>query len=231
MDMEKIIYRSPKKHRIIAMEDFLKKNSIPITSIKLNICIRSGRGGAVQMEKSDEIHIPIEQFNEQLNDAQAFELYTDEEHEEEARKIIENCDEETFFDDCIFNSDNYDVALEIYLLLKRNNVPSSDVHTVFTENNGEKYLLFTEPENMEAATNIINRIDKYEKINDDIDEKQDGLFNNEHHGNSITKFLLPVVIILILFLFKINNESIIGIIIKKIGAFFAGLTGTGEIGE
>jgi hypothetical protein len=257
MSTEKLIYRSPKKHRIIALKDFLEKNNIPITSIKLNIClrnrfpvvnrrgsitshnlnvyIRNGDAGTVQMEKSDEIHIPIEDFNEELNDAQSFELYTDEEHEETARGIMENCDEETFFGDCIFSSIDYEETFDIFMLLKKNNIPCSDVHTIFTEDNGEKYLLFTDPENMDAATKIMNRIERYEtetEIYEKTKVKKNELFNNEHHENNIFKFLIPVVTIFCcLFLFKINNESIIGIIIRKIGAILAALTGTGYIGE
>jgi hypothetical protein len=232
MDSEKIIYRSPKKHRIITMMDFLGKNNIPITSTKLNICIRSGRGGMVQMQKSDDIHVPIEEFNEELNDAQAFELYTDEEYENAARELIEKCDEETFFCYCIFSSIDYEEAFEVFMLLKKNNIPCSDVYTVFTEENSEKYLLFIEPDDMETASKIINHIELPEtRIYEDDDKKQIELPNNEHHENNLFKFLIPVVIVLCLFLFKINNESIIGIIIKKVGAFFSGLMGTGYIGE
>jgi hypothetical protein len=186
----------------------------------------------VQMEKSDDLHVPIEEFNEILNDSQAFELYTDEEHEANAREIIESCDEETFFDDCIFSSIDYEEAFEIYMLLKRNNVPCSEVHTVFTEDNSEKYLLFIEPDDIEMATKVINRVETPEtRVYDDNDEKQYELPNNEHHESSIFKFLIPVIIVLCLFFFIINNESIIGIIIKKIGAIISGLSGTGYIGE
>jgi hypothetical protein len=214
MDMEKIIYKSPKKHRIIAIKDLLRKSNIPITSIKLNICIRSGRGSLVQMEKSDEIHIPIEEFAEKLNDMQAFELYTDGEHEDAARELIEKCDEETFFGDCIFRSNNYDEVFEAYLLLKNNNVSCSEVSTVFTED-GEKYLLFSEPENMETAVKIINHIEIWEPEIHDV--RQDELINNEHHENNIFKFLIPVIIIACILLFRINNEFIIEIIVKTIG--------------
>jgi hypothetical protein len=232
MDMEKIIYRSPKKHRIMAIKDLLSKNNIPITSTKLNICIKSGRGSFVQMEKSNELHIPIEEFNEKLNNAQSFELYTDEEHENAARELIVKCDEETFFGDCIFSSNNYDEAFEVFMLLKRNNISCSDVHTIFAGENSEKYLLFIEPSDMEKATNVIKHIEIPEaRVYEDSDEKQNKLTNNEHHENNIFKFLMPVVIILCLFLFKINNESIMGIIIKKIGMIIAGLMGTGDIGE
>jgi hypothetical protein len=184
------------------------------------------------MEKSDDIHVPIEEFNEELNDAQAFELYTDEDHETAAREIIESCDDETFFGDCIFSSKDYEEAFEIFMLLKRNNVPCSDVHTIFMEDNSEKYLLFIEPEDMETATKIINHIEIIKpEIYEDNDKKQKILFNNEHHESNIFKFLIPVIIVLCLFLFKINNESIIGIIIKKIGVIISGLMGTGFIGE
>lgn len=70
-----------------------------MTSIKLYIYVEWGfdgrRGGdriIKSNEKRDELDIPIEEFNEKLNDAQTFELYTDEKYEDATIKLIEKCD-------------------------------------------------------------------------------------------------------------------------------------------
>ncbi|MDR0290117.1 MAG: hypothetical protein LBI06_04210 [Treponema sp.] len=225
--MEKVIYQSPKKHRIIAIQDLLIKNKIPITGIKLNICIRSGgrRGGSVEVTRSDDLNVPIEEFIEELNDAQTFEIYIDEEHEVVAAELIEKCDEETFFDDCVYKSKDYDEALEIYLLLTRNNVPCDEVCTVYANTDSEEFLLFTQPDQKEAALQLINGKNKVEANVRAIDLQTDNLppekfFNNEKtekHDKSIFKYLLPLIIIACILLLRVDNQFIIEIIIKKAG--------------
>jgi hypothetical protein len=118
---------------------------------------KTNTGKIEERESCDELNVPIEEFNEKLNDAQTFELYTDEKYEDAAEKLIENCDEETFFDDCIFKSKNYDEAFEVYRLLNKNNIPCDDVFTSVDE-----YLLFIDPENKDEAAKIIeqNKKDK-----------------------------------------------------------------------
>ncbi|MDR0289926.1 MAG: hypothetical protein LBI06_03240 [Treponema sp.] len=231
--MEIVIYQSPKKHRIIAIQDLLIKNKIPITSIKLHICVNSrdvivgGRRAnvvqnIVQIERSDELNVPIEEFNEKLNDAQTFEIYTETQYEEAAIELIERCDEETFFDDCIFKSSNYDEAFEISLFLNRNGVPCDDVFTNFTEDNSEEYLLFVEPDDKETAAMLIDQTKKIEKktYEPDYTERRE-IFHKEDNRNTekrLSRFVLPLIIIACLLLLRINDEFIIEIVIRKIEA-------------
>jgi hypothetical protein len=226
--VETVIYQSPKKHRIIAIQDLLIKNNIPVTSIKLNICIRSGerRGGSVEITRSDELNVPIEEFNEKLNDAQTFEIYVDEQDETAAMELVTQCDEETFFDDCIFKSDNYDEALEIYLMLTRNNAPCDEVCTVYTEDGKEEFLLFTGPEHKEEAIQLIKGENKFEtRAREMYLERERGIddiprekfLNNEKPERSIFKYLLPLIIIACILLLRFDNQFVIEIIIKKVG--------------
>jgi len=192
--MEKMIFQSPKKHRIIAIKKLLAENDIPITSIKLHISVTWSHGGinagqagirvTETREKRNELNVPIEEFNDKLNDAQTFELYTSKEHKEAALELIEGCDEETFFGDCIFKSENYDEAFEIYLLLNKNNIPCDDVFP-----GADGYLLFIDPKYMDKAIEIIeqknqkrkkrkakNRIDQIEQYDDSTGYRKKSLF-------------------------------------------------------
>ena len=67
-----------------------------------------------------------------------------------ANNIIENINIETFFNDSVYKSKNYDDAYEKYLLLNKNNIPCDDVF----ENNDE-YLIFIDLENKEKAIEIL----------------------------------------------------------------------------
>jgi hypothetical protein len=231
--MEKVIYQSPKKHRIIAIQDLLIKNNIPITGIKLNICIRSGgrRGGSVEITRSDELNAPIEDFNEKLNDAQTFEIYVDGQYELTAVQLIEKCDEETFFDDCIFKSSTYDEALEIYFLLTRNKVPCDEVCTVYANTDNEAFLLFTEPEYKETAIKLIKgetifearEREIYLETEREIDDITPEKFsNNEKPERSKFKYLIPLLVIACILLLRVDNQFIIEIIINKVVAIISG---------
>ncbi|MCL2804365.1 MAG: hypothetical protein FWD26_00295 [Treponema sp.] len=151
--MEIIVYYSPKKYRVIAIRDYLIKNNIPVTSIKLGfyMAMRSGRSG-----RNDELDISIEDFNEELNDAQVFEIYIDEKHEDNVQQLFENFDIETFFNDCIYKSNDYDEAFEVCRLLNKSGFKCDDVFTVTDiDTNTEEYLLFIDPEIKEDAMKII----------------------------------------------------------------------------
>lgn len=161
--MEKIIFQSPRKHRIIAIKNLLTENNIPISSIKLHIYVEWSHGGRrgggriiESMERRDELNFPIEDFNEKLNDSQTLEIYTDEKYEDKALEIIENINIEAFFNDCIFKSENYDEALEKYLLLIKNNISRDDVFA-----NNEEYLLSIDPEDKDEAIKILNQKGRY----------------------------------------------------------------------
>jgi alpha-D-ribose 1-methylphosphonate 5-triphosphate synthase subunit PhnL len=224
--MEKVIYQSPKKHRIIAIQDLLIKNNIPVTSIKLHICINSGggRGGVVQIARSDELNVPIENFNEILNDLQSFEIYVDEHNEAVATELVTQCDEETFFDDCVYKSKNYDEALEIYFMLTRNKVPCDEVCTVYAHTDSEEYLLFTGPEHREKAIQMIKGENEAETKVRAIDLQTDNLPPEEFSGNekqekNIFKYIIPLLVIACLLLLRVDNQFIIEIIIKKVALF------------
>ncbi|MDR0320883.1 MAG: hypothetical protein LBI28_05220 [Treponema sp.] len=234
--MEKLVYQSIRKHRIIAIKDLLLKNNIPVTSIKIHLGVELYKTSLMpsgtriaEGERCDEINVPIEEFDEKLNDAQTFELYTDSQYEEAAIELIEKCDDETFFDDCIFKSKNYDTAFELHLMLNRNNIQCDDVGVVFLEDDSEEYLLFVAPDDKETAIYLIEHGNKpetsnYEKqrelsnieYHENNSVNRNELFNTEHREKNIFKYILPLIIILGVLFFKIDNEFIIEIIIRKI---------------
>jgi hypothetical protein len=217
--METVVFQSPKKHRIIAVKNLLIENNIPITSVKIRIYVawstysrKTNTGKVETRESCDELNVPIEEFSEKLNDAQIFELYTDEKYEDAAAELIENCDEETFFDDCIFRSKNYDEAIEIYMLLNKNNIPCDDVSTSVDE-----YLLFIDPENKDEAAKIIEQNNKdKERTYEYQNIKPNETIFEEYHENNIFKYILPFLFGLCILLFRIDNKFIFEIIIKKI---------------
>jgi hypothetical protein len=189
--MEIMIYCSPKKYKIVAIKDYLIKNNIPITGIKLGFYLRLSSGGGKsgptiteKIEKHDDLNIPIEEFNEILNDSQIFEIYIDEKYEKDADKLFENLDIETFFNDCIYKSNNYDEAFAIYQLLLKNNLQCDDIFTITDiDTNVEEHLLFLDPEKKEDALKIINeenRIKTYEFQNIKTNE----LFGRENNINT-----------------------------------------------
>jgi len=188
--MESAVFQSPKKHRIIAIKNLLIENNIPVTSIKIHIYmerrtynIKTNTKFTETRESCDELNVPIEEFDEKLNDAQTFELYTDEKYEEAAINIIENCDVETFFNDCIYKSNNYDEAFEIYQLLNNNNLQCDDIFSsidIYT--NIGNYLLFIDPENKEEAIKIIEQRNK-DRNRDGNNLKTNELFDQEYNEN------------------------------------------------
>jgi hypothetical protein len=220
--MESMVFQSPKKHRIIAIKNLLLENNIPVTSIKIHIYVtwslynKAGSGITEERERRDELNIPIEDFDDKLNDAQTFELYTDEENEDKAINLIEDCEEETFFDDCIFKTNNYDEAFEIYLLLNKNNIVCDDI--IPSE---EEYLLFIDPENKEEAIKLIeHKDDDKERPREFQDTKQkpnpNEIFAQEYHENNIFKYIIPLVVILCILLLRVDNKFVFEILIKKI---------------
>jgi hypothetical protein len=226
--MEIMIYSSPRKYKIVAIKDYLKKNNIPITGIKLGLylVLRSGRGkggtaNIEEIEKHDELNMPIEDFNEILNDSQVFEIYIDEKYMEDVNKLFEDFDVETFFNDCIYKSNSYDEAFAIYKLLIKNNLQCDDIFTITNiDTNIEEYLLFLDPEKKEDALRIING-ENEEKTYEYQDIKPKEPFVEEYHERNILKYIIPLIILLFLLFYfiKIDNKSILDIIINKIQMF------------
>jgi len=195
--MERMVFQSPKKHRIIAIKALLAENGIPVTSIKLHIRvewshwsqagIEARKKHTEAREKRNELNIPIEEFNDKLNDAQTFELYTHEKYEEAALELIEHCDEETFFGDCIFKSESYDEAFEIYSLLNKNNIPCDDIFP-----GADAYLLFIDPEYMDKAMELIaHKNNKRAKRKNRTGHRDNDQYDDEtgYRKNSLFRFL------------------------------------------
>ena len=163
-----MVFRSPKRHRVIAIKNLLAEHNIPVTNIKLHISVTWSHGGinagqagirvTETREKRNALNVPIEEFTDKLNDAQAFELYTEAQYKDMAIELIESCDEETFFGDCIFKSEKYDEAFEVYQLLNKNNIPCNDVFPAV-----DGYVLFIDPVYIDKALEIIQQ--KYKEKN------------------------------------------------------------------
>ncbi|MCL2382317.1 MAG: hypothetical protein FWC64_12160 [Treponema sp.] len=160
--MEKMVFNSPQRYRIIAVKKLLAENDIPVTSVKLHIRVEWGHGGLKHgqagqritetRERRDELNVPIEEFDEKLNDAQTFELYTAGEYEDAAIELVEGIDEERFFGDLVFASKKYDEAFAVYALLNKNNIPCDDIFP-----GADEYLLFVDPVYMDRAKKIIEQ--------------------------------------------------------------------------
>ncbi|MCL2800938.1 MAG: hypothetical protein FWD28_04185 [Treponema sp.] len=216
--MEKIVFSSPKKHRIIAVRDLLYKNNIPVTSIKLYFYLELKRGSLHRdrndivteiIEKRDELNIPIENFYEKLNDSQTLEIYVNENNEESALKLIETINIETLFNDCIFKSTNYDETFEKYLLLTRNIIQCDDVYEY-----NDEFLLFIDPENKQEALNLLEPNNKKGNIYQYKEVHNNHSKVYETNEKNPIRFILPILIILFILFFRINNQFIIEIIIN-----------------
>jgi hypothetical protein len=160
--MEKVIYRSNKKHYIVDIKNLLNENNIPVSSIQLYISVNMDKytkNGIYKdtREERNEIIIPIEEFNEKLNDAQIFEIYIEEEYYEKAGILIDEWAVKNIYKYCIYKSTDYDEADNNIWLLKNNNIPCDDFpFTNVLEDNTEEYLILINPEYSEQANNLLN---------------------------------------------------------------------------
>ena len=201
--MEALVFRSPKRHRVVAVKKLLAGNGIPTASVKLHIRVEWSQGGrnlgggrySGAMEERNDLNVPIEEFDDKLNDAQTFELYVPKQYEGAAVGLIDECDEETFFGDCVFRSGDYDEAFEIFSLLNKNGIPCEDIFPGIDE-----YLLFIEPEHLERARKLIEengeeKLFKHKNIRakDTPDtaawESRDQLRSGEYRETSLFKSL------------------------------------------
>jgi len=182
----------------------------------------SGRGAEkvnVSLDKSGELTVPIEEFDEKLNDAQIFELYTSEEQESAAVSLIESLDEFAFFGDCVYRSANYDDAFDIYSLLRKNKIPCDEIAT-----SADEYVLLINPEDMDSALRVIEQRSNDKKtvlVRDNIESKE--LYEEKDNENSeALKIIIPILIIVMVLLIRIDNEFIAVKIANWIMAFFSG---------
>jgi len=167
--MEKCIYSSPKKYKILEIKKLLLDNNIPVTSIQLYIYVNMSRlhaRGEDEIidirEERGELLVPIEEFDEELNDAETFEIYTEEKHADKALVLIDEFNENNLYKNCIFKSMDYKEASNIHAVLLKNNIPCDDIITNIIDENNEEYLLYLDPNFHEKAENIMENRDKQE---------------------------------------------------------------------
>jgi shikimate kinase len=230
--MEKLIYSSPKKYRILEIKKLLSDNNIPVTSIQLYIYVNMSRlhaRGEDEIidirERRGELNVPIEEFNEELNDAETLEIYTEEKYADEAMDLIEKYNEENLYKNCIYKSMDYNEASGIQELLLKKNIPCDDIITNVLDNNDEEYIIYLDPDFLEKAEYIIENKDKPELLNEKqelqikpIEKRRsifyikDDLFSTEKAGNNIiTKFLKVLIIaaffFIILYIVAVLNQA------------------------
>jgi hypothetical protein len=160
--METIIYSSPKKYVIVDIKNLLNENNIPVSSIQLYITVnmdKRTKDGVFRdtRERRGELTVPIEEFDEKLNDAETLEIYVEEEYSEKALSLIEEMENKIFYRYCIFESSDYDEADTIQRLLIKNDIPCDDVYTNFLDDNTEEYWVCLDPAFHAQAHNLLKR--------------------------------------------------------------------------
>jgi hypothetical protein len=161
--METIIYIHSKRHYIIDVKNLLNENNIPISSIQLYIRVNMSKFSKQGVhhdvrEQRNELIVPIEEFNEELNDAQNFEIWIDEKYVEKAEALIEEWSFLNFYKYCIFRSNDYEEADDYLRFLRKNNIPCDDIpFTNILEDNTEEFLIFIDPEYHHQIKELLNR--------------------------------------------------------------------------
>jgi hypothetical protein len=210
-NVEELIYCSNKKHYIIDIKNLLNENDIPVSSIQLYISVNIYKN---TREERNEIMIPIEEFNEKLNDAQKFEIYIEEKYCEKASILIDEWTENNFYKYCIYKSTDYDEADNNIRLLKRNNIPCDDFpFTNVLDDNTEEYLIFLEPEYNEQVNSLLNNNQKpiIEEINEyssNINRKMAFEENTENYWSIRNTLIMAVFTLLIIFILYKSKENI-----------------------
>jgi len=209
--MERLIYSSPKKYKILEIKQLLSKHNIPVTSIQLYIYVdmsrihdRSHDEIIDVREARGELTVSIEDFNEELNDAETFEIYTEEKYADEALVLIDKYNENNFYNNCIFKSINYDEASDKKTLLLVNNIPCDDIYIHNLDENNEEYLIFLDPNFRERAEKIINNKNKPElpiETERRIPHIKEDIFSQEKREvNLFTIFLKVLFVFFIIFI-------------------------------
>ena len=110
--METIVYSSPKKYVIVDIKNLLNENNIPVSSIQLYITVnmdKHTKDGIFRdtRERRGELTMPIEEFDEELNNAETLEIYVEEKYSDKALNLIEEMENKIFYKYCIFESSDY----------------------------------------------------------------------------------------------------------------------------
>jgi hypothetical protein len=160
--METLVYSSPKKYVIVDIKNLLNENNIPVSSIQLYITVnmdKHTKDGIFRdtRERRGELTMPIEEFDEELNNAETLEIYVEEKYSDKALNLIEEMENKIFYKYCIFESSDYDEADTIQRLLLKEDIPCDDVYTNFLDDNTEEYWICLDPAFHEQAHNLLKR--------------------------------------------------------------------------
>jgi len=234
--METIVYSSPKKYVIIDIKNLLNENNIPVSSIQLYITVNMDKytkDGIFRdtRERRGELTVPIEEFDEKLNNAETFEIYVEEEYSDKALGLIEEMENNIFYKHCIFESSNYDEADTIQRLLIKNDIPCDDVYTHFLDDNTEEYWVCLDPAFHEQANNLLRRnyqpkpeiIDTYYKKDNKVKVK---MYEQEQRENVSPRHILIILLIIIAISFLLysfrDSIPVVDKIFNAILGLFAG---------
>jgi len=219
--MEVMIYSSPKKYVIVDIKNLLNENNIPVSSIQLYIKVvnvdRRIRYGAFPnaREKRGELTVPIEEFDEKLNNAETLEIYVEEEYSDKALNLIEEMENKIFYKYRIFESSDYDQADTIQRLLVRNDIPCDDVYTNFLEDNTEEYWICLDPAFHEQANNLLKHnhqpkieiIDTYYKDYKKNSKEKIKIYEQKENVSPRHIFIILLIIIAFSFLlYSFRND-------------------------
>ena len=219
LNMGILIFQSPKKYKILEIKELLINNDIPILSINLSINVNMSKYSISSgifydiRENNGELIVPIEEFNEKLNDNETFEIYTEEDYSEKAKKLINFYCERNFYNDCIFQSNNYNEAVFINKILKENDIPCDEVFTNIFVNGTEEYLIFLDPKYHDQANDLIEKLQVIKK--EEENNKSDNLILNDkqtekspaHYIKMLIFFIIGVILISIFLKTYIINRN------------------------
>ena len=220
--MEVMIYSSPKKYIIVDIKNLLNENNIPVSSIQLYITVnmdKRTKDGVFRdtRERRGELAVPIEEFDEKLNDAETLEIYVEEEYSDKALSLIEEMENKIFYKYCIFESSDYDEADTIQRLLLKEDIPCDDVYTNFLDDNTEEYWICLDPAFHEQAHNLLKRnyqpkpeiIETYYKDYKKDNREKVKLYEQEQKENVSLRHVLIILLIMVtisFLLYRLRGE-------------------------
>jgi len=220
--METIVYSSPKKYVIVDIKNLLNENNIPVSSIQLYITVnmdKHTKDGIFRdtRERRGELTMPIEEFDEELNNAETLEIYVEEKYSDKALNLIEEMENKIFYKYCIFESSDYDEADTIQRLLLKEDIPCDDVYTNFLDDNTEEYWICLDPAFHEQAHNLLKRnyqpkpeiIETYYKDYKKDNREKVKLYEQEQKENVSLRHVLIILLIMVtisFLLYRLRGE-------------------------
>jgi hypothetical protein len=163
---EELVFAWADRQFTLDVKNALAQAGIEVSSIKLHVKVvlrKQHRYASYTevLEDRRDLQVPLEDFTEELNDAEEFELYTESAFAEEAKLLVKSYCKEQYPDDpalngCVFMSANKDESADIQQMLEQNNIPCLEIEKIISEETGlAEYALYVTPEHEEAACALI----------------------------------------------------------------------------